>query len=374
MAKTRMIEVFRAGKQTDSAGHTQEWTEADLDKMVTATEAIGEDVAWTIGHPESDTAPAFAWSSKWIRKGKSLYAEMKDITSELADMLKKKMFKNRSIALRPDLSLQHIALLGAAPPAVKGLAAMGFKSGDDIKLFNECFEDDNNFAEDNMKTKIINAFKSWISSTPEGNLEKLFNEKPSNKGDQEMDVKELETKFEAKFSEMNTQIEAVKSENEALKTENKTLKEDNEKSAKEFAEYKTNQKRAAFGEWFDKQVEAGRELPANKEATVSTMMILDGRETMDFAEGDETIKKTPLDIFKAKIEASENGVEFSEVARKEKAEAKTSSETIKKFNEMIAEKQKDGKSYSNAFSEVASENPDLAKKVQRLSWVQETRD
>ena len=110
--------LFKAGKQTHSSGHTKEWTKADLDKIVSTFNDGGEEIPATLGHKIKDK-PAMAWFKKVWRDGETLFGEMGDIVDEFGVMLKKKMFKNRSIALRSNLSLRHIAFLGAEAPAIK---------------------------------------------------------------------------------------------------------------------------------------------------------------------------------------------------------------------------------------------------------------
>jgi len=56
-------------------------------------------------------------------------AKIKDLVPEFTEMLKKGLFKKRSIALYPDLALRHIGFLGAVAPAVKGLADIKFNEG-----------------------------------------------------------------------------------------------------------------------------------------------------------------------------------------------------------------------------------------------------
>jgi hypothetical protein len=401
MAKKVMIEVFKAGKQTDSAGNTRDWKENDLDKMVKAFDELGEEVPWTIGHPKTDQAPAFAWCKKMVRKGKSLFADMSNITPELSGMLKKKMFKNRSIALRPNMSFRHIALLGAAPPAVKGLENFAWKEKDEFAAFDNCFEDSPEFTEDfqtnsalrtiarvfsNMRDrliekdgvekadKVIDKFDikniERNAKTPPKDNEPLFKEDPkiehseSNKGD-EMEVKELEqkiVKMEATQKDFSEKITG-------LETENKTLKEGKEKAEKEFAEFKENKKKDELGSWFDEQVKEGRALPANKESTVATMMHLEGQESLDFAEGDKTVKKSPLDIFKGQIEHGQKVIEYAEFAKKGDAKSRDASGSEKEFSEKVKKLQTDEKlSFSEATAKVIAENPDLAKTVENVTY------
>ncbi len=72
--------------------------------------------------------------------GDTLYAEAENVVNEFAEMVNKKMFPNRSIAINPDGSLRHVGFLGAVPPAVKGLGEVSFSDSVEpieIKEFNE---------------------------------------------------------------------------------------------------------------------------------------------------------------------------------------------------------------------------------------------
>jgi len=163
--KKIVMEVFRAGKQTDAAGNSKEWTEKDLDKMVSSFEELGEDVPATIGH-NTKNGPAMGWFKKVFRKGDTLFAELGDIVEEFGVMLKKKMFKNRSIALRNDFSLRHIAFLGAEPPAVKGLKDFAFKENDEFKEYEFGMEEEERITIKNLRDNILKFFPNFNENKP----------------------------------------------------------------------------------------------------------------------------------------------------------------------------------------------------------------
>lgn len=135
---TRWIEVFRAGKQTDSAGNSKDWTIQDLDTIVkTYNEQPDEqrhEAPVVLGHPETD-APAYGWVEKLKREGNTLLAELKDLSDEFVEMVKKGMYKKRSISLYADMMLKHIGFLGAVPPAVKGLADPVFNHSGEVTSY-----------------------------------------------------------------------------------------------------------------------------------------------------------------------------------------------------------------------------------------------
>jgi hypothetical protein len=119
------IPVFRTGTWTDSQGRTRVWTEQDLDEIVRRYNPAEHEAPVVIGHPK-DNAPAWGWVEALKRQGRVLYAKLRDLAPEFVQMLKKKMFKKRSISLYPDLTLRHVGFLGAQPPAVKGLPDVAF--------------------------------------------------------------------------------------------------------------------------------------------------------------------------------------------------------------------------------------------------------
>jgi hypothetical protein len=119
------LPVFRTGKHTDSGGNTREWTRDDLDKVAGDYNPSHHEAPLVIGHPK-ENAPAWGWVEALKREGDILLAKPKQLVDEFVEMLKKGMYKKRSISLYPDGSLRHIGFLGAMPPAVKGIPDLSF--------------------------------------------------------------------------------------------------------------------------------------------------------------------------------------------------------------------------------------------------------
>ncbi|MDD5272175.1 MAG: hypothetical protein PHU14_05600, partial [Methylovulum sp.] len=111
------IEVFRAGKQTDSKGDTRVWTVGDIDQIVAHHCASSEPVPMVIGHP-TDTAPSYGWSRDFKREGDVLLAKFSQVEPAFEKMVREGRFRNRSVRIikgRDGLRLGHVGWLGALP-------------------------------------------------------------------------------------------------------------------------------------------------------------------------------------------------------------------------------------------------------------------
>jgi len=138
------VEVLRVGKFVDMHGNEVIVTDADLPKIVENFDNRTEDVAMVLGHPKkqkwmtlkSDT-PAAGWVSKFYVKGKKLLMDIKDIPLTVARWINSKSFRKISLGMQRTgngYAVGHVGLLGAAPPAVTGLAdfpQVKFKKNDD---------------------------------------------------------------------------------------------------------------------------------------------------------------------------------------------------------------------------------------------------
>ncbi|MCB2186950.1 MAG: hypothetical protein KQJ78_11065 [Deltaproteobacteria bacterium] len=120
--------IFRAGRHTDSAGVEREISTADLDAMVAAYDPAEHEAPLVIGHPQTDH-PAYGWVEALKRSGDKLLARFKEVPDALKETVAAGRYKKVSVALYPDGRLRHVGLLGAVPPAVKGLGNVNFEAG-----------------------------------------------------------------------------------------------------------------------------------------------------------------------------------------------------------------------------------------------------
>ena len=134
--QSEWIPIFRAGTHTDANGNEKTWTEAELDTIVQKYQPQEHEAPVVIGHPEHNS-PAWGWVEGLKREGNLLYAKYKELVPEFVDMVRKGLFKKRSISLYPDMTLRHVGWLGAMPPAVKGLPDVAFADKAGIILNSE---------------------------------------------------------------------------------------------------------------------------------------------------------------------------------------------------------------------------------------------
>lgn len=342
------IQIFATGKQTDAAGNTKTWTEADLDKIIAATKKVKEAVPVTVGHPV-DNAPAFAWvePKEIFRKGKKLFAKMGNITKEFGEALERKNFKNRSIALRNDFSMRHLAFLGGVMAAVKGMDSFAFKEGEELQIFEEKF-DGSEFADHDVlfgfKTiarvlqrmrdrfiekdgvekadDVIHQFEiDTLNRMKEntGHENELFSEKDLNPGDDPDNNEDTNMDFKEQFEAEQKKAEKLTADLEAANKEKDTFSETATTEKKRADDLQTEKdtlakdtKAKAFNEYAEKLVEDKKILPAEKASVIAMLNTVDGQEAIDFAEGDKTVKKTPLDIYKKQLDNKSVGGLFGE--------------------------------------------------------------
>jgi hypothetical protein len=133
------IEIFRTGKQTDSAGNPEYYTPEMLDEIASAyNNRAGEDESRmapvVAGHP-ADDSPALGWVAQLTRRGDRLMAKLTQLDEEFLAGIKSGRYKNVSLALNPNNGLRHIGFLGGAAPAVEGLRSGEYEEGSDYETF-----------------------------------------------------------------------------------------------------------------------------------------------------------------------------------------------------------------------------------------------
>jgi len=361
------IEIFKAGTQTDSAGNSRAWTEADLDSIAASYDPSTHEAPVCIGHPK-DNAPAYGWVKSVTREGKSLFAEIGDLVDEFSEMLSKKMFKKRSISLYPDLSLRHIGFLGAMPPAVKGLkdfafaeSPVGFEYMDwdtawSLKSVGRLFQGIRDYFIDTKDLATadrlvpqyeIDGLKA-AQATPEevsAYSDTLTEEIDMNK------VQELEAQI-ATFKEQlaTASGKITEFEGRAIAAEAKVSAMVKEKTV------------GALASFCDKMEAAGKMLPAHRAANLAIMESLSAAPEMDFSEGEgdqkKTVKKSPLAFFQENVEKAAPLISFGEIATKDKAATAVSDDKLVTLTKAKMDSDK-SLNYSQASALVLKENPDL---------------
>jgi hypothetical protein len=129
------IHIFSPGTQTSAQGVTREFTSSDLQQVANSYNADLHEAPIRIGHEDNDKVPSWGWVKQVKLKGEDLYAEV-EFSPLMEDYVKNGLYRKVSASfyapeskINPDpgsWSLRHVAMLGAQPPAVKGLKGFAY--------------------------------------------------------------------------------------------------------------------------------------------------------------------------------------------------------------------------------------------------------
>ena len=360
--------IFKTGTHTDSAGNEKTWTEAELDTIVQKYQPQAHEAPAVIGHPEHNS-PAWGWVEGLKREGNILLARFQGLVPEFVEMVRKGLFKKRSISLYPDMTLRHVGFLGAMPPAVKGLPDVAFADKDKFIEFNfdcnQCNRCTNNFF--GKEAKGMKWFE-WLKkkATDEGVTLEDAPQSFADGGNPKSEIPnpqlitalvdaEVAKVVAAKTSEFAEQSSKLKAESDRLKAEGEKLEKAKGERMKD--EIKS------FCEGLCKE---GKLTPAMMKYGMGMTNFLEsisGIETAyEFCEPKEGKKLTPAEHMKGFLACFKKQIEFGEFAGNEK-DFKAGGNAADKLSLLTKKKMEDKKNlnFSQAFSEVQSENLELAK-------------
>lgn len=288
MGKEKWIEIARTGTFTDSAGRPQTFMARDLDAIARSYDPVKRDAPLCFGHPQTDKAPAYGWVKKLKSEGGKLYANFSQVPEQVRALVDAGHYRHVSMSLMPDrVSLRHVALLGAAQPAIDGLAAVEFADGGD-------------------------AITVDFTATTQG--------------EDSMTVEELQRQI----GQLQGQLEALRAENADLKKKADAHKQDRDKAeaAKTEAEQKAEKASADFAAYRGRiegerrearvaeLVKAGKVKPAEKAGVLDfAARLATQTETVNFAAPDgKTESLTMEERYFRELEArpaDERGADFS---------------------------------------------------------------
>jgi hypothetical protein len=202
------IEIFKVGTHTSANGITKEYTLDDLNSII---QNHTEPTPIVVGHPKTNS-PAFGWIKNLFLKGESLFAETSDLVPEFLDLVKQKIYKNRSVSLSEladgTLSLNHVGFLGGALPAVKGLQELNLNADETTQTIHEFSLDvELDEEEDTTTVPVVPTEQNDLTAqfnSLKSDVQKIFEFMESypvqnNKG--------LDNELQAKIDELNLKIE-----------------------------------------------------------------------------------------------------------------------------------------------------------------------
>lgn len=340
------IEIFRGGKQIDSKGREHDGN-ALIDRAVDNFDAKTHEPPLVVGHPQNN-APAFGWVQGLKKSGDRLLAKFKDVVPEFEVAARQGLYKKRSASFYPDGRLRHVGFLGAAPPAVKGLADLKFEDDAESICFESNIETKPTKKEDKAMTfkDFMEIFKFWktVEENPELEMPS-FTPKPAKPAGEK----------EASFTEAD--IESAKKE---------AAEAERAKVEAEFAEKERTAAREArhqeISDWCEARIKEGKLTPALVKFGIPEILsfLAASDEVIEF--GEEKEKAAPYDRFKALFDTElPRLVNFKELATRDKD--MQTGDASQKLDALVKKKMKEDKNlgYSAAFSEVQKEHPDLAK-------------
>lgn len=223
------IEIFRTGTHRPKGMEAMTFSQEDLDKIVQMN--TGKEIPIVVGHPKTSD-PAYGWAKQITREDDILFADDPEIAPEMQQLIKEKKYRYVSIELRPDYTIRHIGLLGANPPAVKGLKPVQFSEEEEgVMLFSD---------EDTTISDPVPVVPTPMKNNPEGTAE------PKNVAPKTEDLLDRLRAMEAKVAELEKEKE------EKLKAE----------------------KQEEFAAFAESQIRDGRLKPDMKDKVVSVLKSL----------------------------------------------------------------------------------------------------
>ena len=327
MARVTLIEAFRLGDRAGELGISA----ADLRDIADGYDTKAHEAPLTLGHP-ADNAPAYGWIKEAFVKGKSLFVAVDQIADQVAELVKRGAYKKVSVSLyKPESAesptpgkwaLRHVGLLGAVPPAIKGMRAIALSGGDvDVASIEQeqaargglgakllaLLKRDR--TEDLTEADLIAALAAKLGAEDVGgaldrkesreqtnraiylleavagylqismdDLAALVRRAPEDEQFPTEEEEQMNDKDKARFAELEKRNEELAAKNEEL--------------AKSQAEAHLASTRAGCEAFAEQQVAAGRVLPKDKAALIETLVALKSREdggVVKFADGDETV-------------------------------------------------------------------------------------
>lgn len=348
------IAIFKPGKHTDSAGKTMFWTEDDVKNIAhqynNQSEENKHDAPLVKGHPKTDD-PAVGWVDKLKYEGGKLWAKLKDIKDDVVNEIRQGAYKKVSVSLYSDKKLRHVGLLGATPPAVKGLGDVTLSDTENSYTYDisDCFDfqeaevssdakTNTNFNQneinDLIKTEITKQIENKYSDFVKTNKDKQMNEKYLKFRDafidklKEQTSDEIAARAAAIFSDDETAkkvylvlsdiapdyFQLEKTEDETKKEEKQDTYEHSEaykKQQMEIQELREQNRKHEFSEYLNTTNLVG--VQKTKAIPVLEIAYRKDNKVMipfTYAEGD----KSSLDIVKDFINTIPKQIELGEVA------------------------------------------------------------
>ena len=301
-----------------------------IDELIETYDPEKYEVPNVIGHPPfKSQTPAYGWVKKLFRRGDELI-QRASLLPELVEMIKKGMFKKRSIAwLFPKNpsnpypgknTLAHVGWLGAVAPAIKGMPNAKFSVDiDNLKIAE--------FSEGEREVKKLKEEK--LMEFTQEQLDDRVKTKVSEVTKELSDKHEIEiATLSDEKKDFETQIKILKTD---IETKDKEIKTFNEK------EFEHEVEKAMLSELKLKII------PANKEKVSAQLLKMRKLSEADYTDLLETYKAQP-DVIKLGKNKEAEGELNAETLTEDDKDFDLDEKDIKKYgkDERIMDKKKEG--------------------------------
>ncbi|WP_161626558.1 hypothetical protein [Desulfatiglans anilini] len=298
------VEIFRGGVQMDKTGREHDG-DTLIEQAVQSFDPRVHEPPIVVGHP-ADNAPAFGWVEKLktaTENGvKVLLAKFRQVVPEFEETVRKGLYKKRSASFYRDGRLRHVGFLGAAPPAVKGLADLAFEDQPQVAFE---FEDINPKSGGTPMT-----FKEKLK-----NMLGFIGIDTSKVPDDALPDNPPEGTAARSFSEADLEAAARAAAEDAARKEREKIEAEFSEKTRQEAK---SRRREEISAWCEKMVAEGRVLPSWAASGLKDFALaLEEAAEIEFGESHE--KKTPWEWFRDTMESFSHSPIFTELATKEKA-------------------------------------------------------
>lgn len=295
---TDWFEVFRCGTHVDRFGREVTITPSDIDTAIATYKRDSAPIV--VGHPTLN-APAFGWIGAFRRVGDIVQAKASSVADEFADIVKRHLYKNRSLAFGPGMRFRHVGFLGAQPPAVKGLKDIQFSDKEEFM--------DIEFSEDSAQSPV----DEHSDAPTHTNEDSALNPAPavSDKS--------------AEVSDITDELVVIKAELAKAKEATKRLEERNAQLKADYDKASRSLRQAEFATYTDELIAEGRLPKEQREHLLEFMECLHGMNSYEFSEGSMPVLQRFKEIFRA---FSKRPVQLTEFASSDKALSIPSSDPV----------------------------------------------
>ncbi|MDR2221011.1 MAG: hypothetical protein LBE24_10620 [Methylobacillus sp.] len=326
------IQIFKAGRHTAMSGVALEFTESDLQAAAQAYDPAKHEAPIVVGHPKTD-APAYGWV-KSLTYADGLEAEADQIDPAFAELVAAGRFKKVSASFyTPDSPnnpvpgvyyLRHVGMLGAQPPALKGLRQAEFAdTGEGVIEFGDW--------DDRTVARLFRSLRDWIIGRdgkeeadkvlPDWDIQSLADSAAQPEHDEAQLAPSFSETPVPKGEEMSAEDKARLA---ALEEENRQLKAKEADFAEKEAQRKRDADHADNVSFAETLVKEGRLVPAHKAVAVAAMDLIAAQDKpLEFGEGDDKGALT-LDSVKSFLQSLPTQVDFGEHARRDGDDAAVS--------------------------------------------------